>query len=307
MAKSLIKRGSTANTFADAKLDVTHELSIPVAVITEEQIPASMALGPTKRIFYKDQDGNLKEVATVDQIEGFLKKEDISGLFPVTYSSPTSSLATTASLLDLEIGETISVPLTATYVKRDGGDILSTVIKKDNVDISTDLTYTDNNVKVTANPITYRAVINYDQGPIKNNSLGDPVATGRIPAGATTTNTITVRGHYFVGYGAVMTVPTDMRLLAGQRLTSESDTFILEADSFNLKQVIAVPPNKTLNKVIDLSASSQDITIQYVLQENTVSVTDAAGTPIQGYKVYVRTQGTTYSLPHNHQITLSTL
>lgn len=304
---TVIPRGSNANTFTDAKLDVTKEFSIPKADITEDQKSGSIALGPTKKILYKDQDGEVKELATVDQIEGFIKKEDISGLFPVTYSSPSSALATTASVNNLEIGEVINIPLTVTYTKRDGGDILSISLKKNENEISTSATYTDSNVIASDVPITYRAVISYSQGLIKNNQLGDPIPTGRIPAGTTGTNTISIKGNYYIAYGSFTDLPSNLRTLSGGRLSNESDTFILQASISTLKQAIVLPPNKSLSKVIDLTASNQDITSQYVLQQGNVTVNDISGNPITNYKLYIRTQGSNYNIPHNHQITLTTI
>jgi hypothetical protein len=66
---------------------------------------------------------------------------------------------------------------------------------------------------------------------------------------------------------------------------------------------VAFPGNELL-EVLDLTASSADITGEYTLNPTLTSVLDYAGNPTN-YKVYTLTLSLAYTVNHNHRITRS--
>lgn len=299
-----IDRASEANYFVDAKLRVSHELDLPeLTAIPSDHIKGSIAIGPNKKIIYKSDATTVVEVATMDDVQGFVTKAEISGLFPVSYQAPSVSISSTQSTSGLEIGQVITIPITSSFTQRDAGALSGTVIQRD----GSPITSPDTDVVMTPTPKVYRAIASYGQGPIKNNQLGDPMPTGRIAAGSVTSNTLSYRGYYFIGYGAVNEIPAindSPRNLPGKRLSSDNNTFILDTGVVFVTQVIIISPDKTLSKVIDLDALNLDVTSEYILQPQDYSVNDASGLPINNYKLYVRTQTVPYTTSHRHQITL---
>src|SRR5690606_17572927 len=113
-------------------------------------------------------------------------------------------------------------------------------------------------------------------------------------------------GTYVVCFGAVASVPTNSaqaRAMA-TALRGAGNVQILSCGTTHIIQAILIPPESTLVSVIDLDASMQDLTVQYELTNNNFTVNDASNTPVSGYKLYVRTQGTPYPINHRHQITM---
>src|SRR5690606_37157986 len=141
-------------------------------------------------------------------------------------------------------------------------------------------------------PIVYTAKIYYEEGPIKNSALGNPSPIGRIEAGSLTSARRNAVGSYIVCYGPVSSIPSNSSQARSltTSLRAGSNTRILECGTTHIIQVILIPPGTNLVSVIDLDASMQDLTIQYILEDNNFTVNDASGTPVSGYKMYVRTQ-----------------
>lgn len=125
---------------------------------------------------------------------------------PPTYTAPIASLAKNQSRYK-EIGSTVSVQLTGTFTQNDGGSVLTYQLKKDAVNLSASNPYTDNHLVVEGDT-DYDATYTYDDGPIKNDNLGDPYPVGQILAGSVNTDTETITGIFPYFYGTSSTPPS---------------------------------------------------------------------------------------------------
>ncbi|RKR84912.1 hypothetical protein BDD43_5165 [Mucilaginibacter gracilis] len=223
-----------------------------------------------------------------------------------TYTAPSASLSSTQTTSGLEIGQSISIPLTATFTQNDGGSSTALSIKKNGTQISTTSPYTDATVVMSATAVAYTATFSYAQGPIKNNIIGIADATGRIPASNATSSTLSYQGFYKLWYDTVTAFPTDSasaRALTNARLSNAGNTFTLNTGSTNTKFCLVLPPGKSLVSVIDQDALNLDITAQYV--QSAITVNDASGTPVTTYKIYAMSQSIPYSTTHRHNITIA--
>lgn len=226
-----------------------------------------------------------------------------------SYIAPTMTITSTPSVSNLEVGQTITVTINGVFNKNDAGNLSVMAIKKDGTTIGTAFPFVDSNVVLTTTPKIYQASTTYTQGPIKNNNFGDPDPVGRIEAGTINSNTISYRGYYFIPYGSSVSIPTtsvQARSLPQNQLSSSSNTLNLKAKVGMLYQILYLPIDKSLSKVIDTDALNLDITSEYVLDANIFIINDIGSTP-RPYKAYVRSQDVSYSTEHNHQITLSNI
>lgn len=224
---------------------------------------------------------------------------------PPTYTTPAASLNAVPSVSGtIEIGATINVSLTGAFNQNDGGTVTSTTVRRDGTTISSSSPYTDTAVPITATPKVYQITYAYGQGPIKNNNLGQPDATGRINAGSVQSNTVSFRGYYKIFYD-VTSIPISsigVRAGANSRFQNDSNNFILNTGNTSTTFWLWVPAGKTLVSVVDLDSLSVDITSQYI--QSFLPVNDAAGNPVSG-NLYGMTQTVPYSTNHRHSITLA--
>ncbi len=222
-----------------------------------------------------------------------------------TYINPTAGISSSQSTGGLEIGQTINIPLTATYNQNDGGSQTGLSIKKNGTQISTTSPYTDSGVVISATAASYQTSFTFAQGAIKNNILGIPDATGRIAAGTANSGTLSFQGFYKIFYDAVSSFPTDSttaRALSNVRFSNSGNSFTLNTGSTSTKFCLILPPGKTLVSVIDQDALNLDITSQYT--SASISVNDAAGIAV-AYTIWSTSQSVPYSSNHRHNITIA--
>lgn len=224
----------------------------------------------------------------------------VGALFPPVYTSATAVLSSTQSPLNLEVGQTISIPLVLAFNQNDAGALISRSIQKDTVEISDQATFTDNGVVVSAVAKVYRGIVSYAQGPLKNDALGNPYPTGRIDAGSVTSNLLSYQGYYIAKLGPAAARPTnsaEARALPQSLLSNATGPQILNTGTVETRQIII--SKRQIGTVIDLDAANQPVA--YVEISNNFTVNDAAGVPVSGYYLYERTQGTPYGSSHRHQ------
>lgn len=127
-----------------------------------------------------------------------------------TYTQPTVSLAKSGdgtAAGNYEAGTSITPILTATYNKNDAGDLTKLSILKGSAEVGSDTsspyTYTGEAIVLGDETITFKAQATYGDGPVKNNNLGQPDATGQIKAGTKDSSTLSFVGqrHLFWGTG----------------------------------------------------------------------------------------------------------
>jgi hypothetical protein len=147
--------------------------------------------------------------------------------------------------------------------------------------------------------------------PITNIQLNSSGATQQWRGEATNTQSnsfqssnFTVTGRFLRFFGAVATSPTDsatVRALPNSAFqTANSNTFILDTGTTLTKFVVALPPSRTIDSVIDLTNLNANITSAYILT-GTISVNDIGGTP-RTYNIYELNVGAPYSVSAQHQI-----
>lgn len=231
---------------------------------------------------------------------------------PAEYTQPQIFLGSNQISTGREVGETVDAVLTATFFQNDAGTITNIKFYKDGVEVhsvnnpESPVVFTDEDITISTTPKVYTATIMYEEGPIKNNSLGNPSPEGHIEAGSLTSNTRNAVGTYIIAFGSTASIPTNST--EARTLTTvvrgTTNIRILDSGTVNTIQAIAVPPGDSLIEVIDLDASMQDLTIQYELIDNNFIINDAGNTPVPGYKLYARTQGVPYLTNHRHQFTI---
>lgn len=232
-------------------------------------------------------------------IETVIKKL-LAKQIPPTYTAPTVSIANNGGTAsgNYEIGTTVSPKLKATYNKNDGGNLIQLNI----VGIASGATSplaTEIEPFVLESTVSYKASAEYEEGPIKNDNLGEPYPTGHISAGTKSSGNYTFtpyRQGYFWGVLATSSAEeplTSAIIRAGTKknsaYSSSSITGIQASKVANRKRIFVACPatNKGVTKVIMPSAMNADCTADFVKQSEPVMVEGANGyTPI-AYNVWV--------------------
>lgn len=118
-------------------------------------------------------------------------------VIPPTYTAPTLSLSGSGTK-SVEVGTSITPVLTPTFNQNDGGSATNYELDKDAVQIFTDTSegaYTDGPFNIGEGSTVFEALIDYDDGPVKNDNTGTPDPTGQILAGTAVSNTVTYFGR----------------------------------------------------------------------------------------------------------------
>lgn len=176
--------------------------------------------------------GALQNGATIPQgssIDDLLNLITQKAIAP-TYTQPTVSIAKSGNGTaagSYEAGTSITPILTATFNKNDAGDLTKLAILKGGSEVGSDTTspytYTGEATVLGDETITYTAQATYSDGPVKNNNLGNPDATGQIKAGTKTSSALSYVGQrqlfWGTGVGELPTLNSDtIRGLANKRL-----------------------------------------------------------------------------------------
>jgi len=205
---------------------------------------------------------------------------------PPTYTAPTTTISSSPTSGNVEIGSSINVTLSSTFTQNDGGVLTSTTYFRGatslggNTDVITSIT----------TPISYTVQKAYAQGNCKNNNLGQQDCTGRINAGTVTSSptTFTPLSKRYWGYLDANTTPNSAQILAtqggGSELSSSrAGTFTVAVAGSDKFLYYAYPASQsnltslTINGFQTLPAFSPPVT---------VSVTNASGYS-QNYLVYI--------------------
>ena len=129
-----------------------------------------------------------------------------------------------------------------------------------------------------------------------------------IDAYQTSSNTSSQINYYnYIFYGATASASStsaDVRSLPVRGLSADvANPFNLSSGTEYVIYTVAFPGNELI-EVLDLTASSADITGEYNINPTLTSVLDYAGNATN-YKVYTLTLSLAYTVNHNHRITRS--
>ena len=263
--------------------------------------------------------GALQNGATIPQgssIDDLLNLITQKAIAP-TYTQPTVSLAKSGNGTaagNYEAGTSITPILTATFNKNDAGDLTKLAILKGGSEVGSDTTspytYTGEAMVLGDETITFTAQATYGDGPVKNNNLGTPDATGQIKAGTKTSSALSYVGqrNAFWGYGAgtIESPSSDqIRGLQNKRLNIAANNVVSIAIATGSQHIIfALPAPRTLKQV-----SYDDLGDKGMLSafsKTTVQVADARGVSngMKDYNVYVYNMSTPSAATMNFSFTI---
>lgn len=156
------------------------------------------------------KDGDYLNVAgkTLDE---FLAYIGTKAVHP-TYVAPTASVGLSPSAGNYEYGYNFgTITASSGFSQNDGGSLISTTYYKDGSALGGS-TFSITSLTTTVDVYVNKA---YNQGPIKNDNLGNPDATGRIAAGSVNSGHVYLIPNfsYYIGTSATST-PTDAEIRA---------------------------------------------------------------------------------------------
>jgi hypothetical protein len=221
------------------------------------------------------------------------------------YTAPVLTLSSPQSSNFYEVGEQVNVSLSALFTQKDGGSVVSYQIQKNGSQVAATSQFSET-ISMMVAATTYQSLATYLQGPIKKNNFNEDDATGRISASSVTSNNVSFQGYYATWYGPTVVVPSNsanVRALSGKLLTAQSNSAILNTGASQTMFAIVTPAAKSLASVVDLDALNLSITSEYVYQ-GVITVNNAGGVPVAGFKLYLKTSGVAYSSNHRHQFTI---
>ena len=317
--KDNIETAITEQTLDSGDIVFTKDTN-EMAFIDSENTPHFMKSRSTKEYTLNGTDlGALKDGETIPEgtsIDDLLNMITQKAIAP-TYTQPTVSLAKSGSGTaagSYEAGTSITPILTATFNKNDAGDLTKLAVLKGSDEVGSETTspytYTGEAIVLGDETITFTAQATYSDGPVKNNNLGQPDATGQIKAGAKTSSALSYVGqrNAFWGYGAgTIESPTSdqIRGLANKRLNVSANNVISVAIATGSQHIIfALPAPRTLTQV-----SYDDLGDKGMLSaftSSTVQVADARGgeNGLKDYNVYIYNMSTPSAATMNFSFTI---
>ena len=206
---TLASRFSDVVNLANTKLKITDTAnlsawklnSVDTIALLQKQDTAAMLAFYAKR-FTKDVTlhlatgkslgkylNNATIPATGKTLDEFLYDISTESIHP-TYLLPVVSLTTSPAGATVEMGYNPGlITLSNIFTQNNGGAVTATTYYKNDVNLGVGIT--SNSPGTITSNITYKVIVNYAQGPILNDNLGIPDATGRISAGTATSAYIT--------------------------------------------------------------------------------------------------------------------
>lgn len=264
--------------------------------------------------------GALQNGATIPQgssIDDLLNLITQKAIAP-TYTQPTVSIAKSGNGTaagSYEAGTSITPILTATFNKNDAGDLTKLAILKGGSEVGSDTTspytYTGEATVLGDETITYTAQATYSDGPVKNNNLGNPDATGQIKAGTKTSSAFSYVGQrnmfYGTGVGEIPSLTSDyIRGLTNKKLNpTQGYNFTINVAVGQQFFVFAYPATlRDVNKVNYVEGNDPNMAAS--LTKTTVNVADARGgeNGTIEYKVYTYKAATPFAAPGTMQVTI---
>lgn len=252
-------------------------------------------------------NGKIGSYSTGDTIQSntpikTIIKKILQKQVPPTYTAPTISISNNSGMSpgSYEIGTTISPKLKATYTKNDGGNLISITINPNVANGTISPLTGEVTPFILENQVQYSATVTYEDGPIKNDNLGEPYPTGKILAGTKNSSNM-IFSPYRVGYfwGVLNTSSAEAPLTSaiirsgtkknGAYTSGNIPNTIQASTVANRKRIFVACPktNIGVKKVIMPSAMNADCTADFVKQANTVIVEGANGYQGIEYNVWV--------------------
>ena len=239
--------------------------------------------------------GGLTVGSTITNTETLLEvfRRMLNPRVPAQYMAPTLSLSGTAPL-QREIGENVTPTLTPNFNAGDSGGATEYRLSRDGSVIhtaATPIAHADTAFQLVANRV-YQSAVDFAQGPIKNDSEGNPDPIGRIEAGTVTSGNVTytpVRRSFF---GALTdgTIPDNtafIRALPGSQLNAGNNTVMAVDVAVGQRGAVFAYP-ATLRSPTSIIQAGLGSDVKGLFTEIIVPVEGANGfTPIDYRVIYL--------------------
>lgn len=257
---------------------------------------------------------SIPEGTSIDELLDMITQKAISP----TYTKPTVSLAKSGSGTaagNYEAGTSVTPILAATFNKNDAGNLTKLSVLKGGSEVGSDTsspyTYTGEAIVLGDETITFTAKAEYGDGPVKNNNLGKPDATGQIKAGSVNSSSFSYTGQrnlfYGTGVGELPELTSDViRGLTNKKLNpTQGLNFTINMATGQQYFIFAYPATlRDVNKVNYVEGNDPNMAAS--LTKETVNVADARGgeNGLVEYKVYTYRAATPFAAPGTMQVTI---
>ena len=147
------------------------------------------------------------------------------GAVPPTYVPGVATLGSTPAAGTFEIGTIINPQFTNTFTQNNAGAFVAGRLRRNSTVISSSFPYTDSNVALTTAPVVYDSQVDHAEGPVLNDSLGNPYPSGHILAGTVISASRTFTPSRKTFYGTPVATPTNsagIRGLSSNFIVSEN-------------------------------------------------------------------------------------
>ena len=247
-------------------------------------------------------------IADTDSLLDFIKRL-LNPRVAAAYTQPNLTLTGTTPLAR-EIGENITPTLTPTFTQNDGGAIEEYRLLKGGTviyDGPAAIAHADETFQLIANAV-YQAAVDYAQGPVKNDSEGNPDPAGQIQAGTRTSSNVTFipQRRGFFGPLADSTPPDNtgfIRGLASNVLNPANGTAMVVDVSAGARGVCFAYP-ATLRPATSIVMASTNFNVVNNFTEAIVSVEGANGFAPIDYRVYFIITDTPFTGTDRYTLTI---
>ncbi len=231
---------------------------------------------------------NGTSLTTEDDVETafrtFLRKAS-----PAVYIAPQVGISASPSIRSFEVGTEIDVVIDTSFVQNDAGAVSAIAIKKDGLTVGTSEPYTEEGLIIGNSDIKYKAAYTYAQGPIKNNTLGEPDPSGRISAGTLETNEIIFSGfrNAFIGFiladgsSAIRGLP-----IVWSNATEGTSLSVNVPSGAQRVSIFFKDTIRDLFRVLYVDDSNKNITGNFAKRPMTINVGGANGFTAIAYKAF---------------------
>lgn len=270
---------------SDLTLGMVTELTTDKVTLATKITVKGQTLGS-----YKDGD----EIPVGATLTSILKKQ-FAKQIPPTYNAPSMTMS--PSNQTVESGSMVNPTITASFNKRDAGELSN--YKLDRLENGQSTTVVNSN---TIQPyqqeqimvkdgslLKFTATIDYLDGPIKEDNLGEPYPSTSIKAGKIS-NTITYTGQRKTFYGKdkqtiVASTSDQVRALSQSVMNASNGTKLVINISEGDTRVTFAYPAK-LRDVTSVISSALNLNVKDTFVKSTVQVAGMNGYEPIEYKVY---------------------
>ena len=235
---------------------------------------------------------------------------------PPTYTQPAVSIANNAGTAagSYEFGTTVSPKLRATFTQNDAGALTNIVINKGGSPVGEAGTtsphdVTDTPYQLTATT-TYNAVVQYGEGAIKDDNLGEPYPEGHIAAGSKTSGNFTYTPYRNVFYGGTTDKPTLDSAYVRARTArnaaySKNAVLNFQVPSGTQRVIVAFDATASSAKPKFETTTGLTMDVSSSFTSQTVSVEGAEGAAATNYTVWVYEPASPYGVATDFRVTLN--